>query len=191
MLTMKRSGDSTHPCRSPTSTVNGRDLTLLKRTQTSEQEHSDLAASNVPPSTPYSSNILQTFSWGTRSYAFSRSTKHVKTSLAYSQDFSKFCWRVKCGLYCYGRDENRRKPHLSGLIQLFPGVFFQGTWKRKCWLFGNSQKALRAAQNALAGRVFETPDTERFWLRLQSAKITWVPVPSPDSVSTALGVEAL
>jgi len=32
MLTMKRSGDSTHPCRSPTPTVNGRDLTLPTRT---------------------------------------------------------------------------------------------------------------------------------------------------------------
>jgi len=28
----------------------------------------------------------------------SRSTKHVKMFLAYSQDFSKCCWRVKCGL---------------------------------------------------------------------------------------------
>ena len=34
------------------------------------------------------------FFTGTRSYAFSRSTKHVKAFLAYSQDFSKLCWRV-------------------------------------------------------------------------------------------------
>ena len=30
---MKRSGDSTHVCRSPTPTVDGRDLTLPTRTQ--------------------------------------------------------------------------------------------------------------------------------------------------------------
>jgi len=35
---MKRSGDNTHPCRSLTPTVNGRDLTLPTQTQTSEQE---------------------------------------------------------------------------------------------------------------------------------------------------------
>jgi len=141
---MKRSGDSTHVCRSPTPTVDGRDLTLPTRTQTSEQEHSDLAASNRRPSTPCSCNTPQSFSQGTRSYAFSRSAKHVKTSLAYSQDFSKFCWRVKCDLYCYGRIENRTGYH-SGLNKLFRGVFFQGTWQRKCWLFENSQKASRAA----------------------------------------------
>jgi len=39
MWAMKRSGDSTHPCQSPTPTVNGRDLTLTTRTQTSEQEY--------------------------------------------------------------------------------------------------------------------------------------------------------
>jgi len=32
MLTMKRSGESTHPCRTPTPTVNGRDVTLPTRT---------------------------------------------------------------------------------------------------------------------------------------------------------------
>jgi len=77
MLTMKRSGDNTHPCRTPTPTVNGRDLTLPTRTHTSEQEYSDLAASNRRPSTPYSRNTPERFSQGTRSYAFSRSTKHV------------------------------------------------------------------------------------------------------------------
>jgi len=134
--------------------VNGRDVTLPTRTQTSEQKYSDLMANNRRPSTPYSRNTPQSFSQGTRPYAFSRSTKHVKTSLAYSQDFLKFCWRVKCGLYCYSRDENG---YHSGLVQLFRGVIFQGTWQRKCQLFENSQKASRAAQNALAGHVFETP----------------------------------
>ena len=58
-------------------------------------------------------------------------------------------------------DENRTGYH-SGLIQLFRGLFFQGTWQPKCWLFENSQKASRAAQNVLTGmwptgRVFEAP----------------------------------
>ena len=148
MLTMKRSDGSTHPyCRSPTPTLNGRDLTLPTRTQTSEQEYSDLAASNRRSSTACSRNTPQSVWQGTLSYAFSRSTKHVKTSLAYSQDFSKFWWKVTCGLYCCGRDKNRTGYH-SSLIQLFGGVFFQGTWQRNCWSFENSQKASRAAQNA-------------------------------------------
>jgi len=43
---MKRNGDSIHPCRSATPTVNDFDLTPSTRTQTSEQEYSDLTASN-------------------------------------------------------------------------------------------------------------------------------------------------
>jgi len=69
---VKGSGDSTHPCRNPTPTVNRRDLTLPTRTQTSEQECSDL--------TPKCEKLwgLQSISRGTRSHAFSsRSTKHV------------------------------------------------------------------------------------------------------------------
>jgi len=52
MLTMRRSGDSTHRCRSPTLTVNGRDLTLPSRTQTPEQEYRR-------PSTPCLRNTPQ------------------------------------------------------------------------------------------------------------------------------------
>jgi len=63
-------GDSTHACRSPTPTVNGRDLTLSTRTQTSEQEYSDLAVSNRRFSTACSRNTPQGFSQGTLSYAF-------------------------------------------------------------------------------------------------------------------------
>ena len=57
----EKSSDSTHPCRSPTPTVNRRDLTFPTRTQTSEQECSDLTTSDNTP---------QSFSRGTRSYAF-------------------------------------------------------------------------------------------------------------------------
>ena len=48
---MKRSGDNTHRCLSPTPTVNGRDLTSPTQTQTSEQEYSDLTTSNRRPPT--------------------------------------------------------------------------------------------------------------------------------------------
>jgi len=41
---MKKSGNRTHPCRSPVATVNGRDLTLLTPKQTSDQEYSNLTA---------------------------------------------------------------------------------------------------------------------------------------------------
>jgi len=51
---MKRNRDSTHPCLSPTLTVNSCDLTPLTQTQTSEQESSDLTASNR---WPYSRNM--------------------------------------------------------------------------------------------------------------------------------------
>ena len=105
---------------------------------------------------PVSGGHQHRFSWGARSYAFLTSTKHVKTSSAYSQDFSKFCWREKFGLYCYGRNESCTWYH-SGLIQLFRGMVFPGTWQRKCQLDESSQKALRAAQKVLEARVFETP----------------------------------
>jgi len=42
----ERSGDSKHPCLSPTPTVNSCDLTSPTLTQTFEQEYSDLTASN-------------------------------------------------------------------------------------------------------------------------------------------------
>ena len=75
--TMKNSSASTHPYRSSAAaTVNGRDFTLLTRTQTSDQEYSDLAASNSgrqPCSllTHHSTNLSRE----NRSYAFSNSTR--------------------------------------------------------------------------------------------------------------------
>jgi len=114
---MKRSGVCTHPCWSPTPMVN--DLTLPTRTQTFDQKYSDLTVSNRRSSTPYSRNTPQSFSRGTqlhpalsrstsRCVPLSRSTKHVYTFLAYSQDFSKICWRVKIRSVVL-RPE--RKPH--------------------------------------------------------------------------------
>ena len=61
-ISMKRSGDITHRCRNPAPTVNGCDLTPPTRTQTSEQEYSDLTASNRRSSTPSSRNIPERFS---------------------------------------------------------------------------------------------------------------------------------
>ena len=58
---MKRSGDSTHPCRSSTPIMNGRNLILLTRTQTFEQECNDLMDRNRRPSTPYSRNTPKAF----------------------------------------------------------------------------------------------------------------------------------
>jgi len=92
---MKWSGESTHHSRSPTSTLNGCDLTQWTQTQSSEQEYGDLTASNRHLSTPCSHIIPQSFSRGTWPYTFPRSMKHVHTSLACSQDFSKICWRVE------------------------------------------------------------------------------------------------
>jgi len=84
---------TTHtPCRSPTPTVNSCDLTPPQWTQTSELEYSDLTTSNRRSSTPYSRNTPLSFPRGTRTYAFSWSTKHAYTSLAYSM---KMCRRVK------------------------------------------------------------------------------------------------
>jgi len=70
-------------------------LNLPTWTQTSEQEYSDLMASNRWSSTPYSPNSSQNFSLGTQSYTLLRSTKHVEKSLADFQDFSKIIWRVQ------------------------------------------------------------------------------------------------
>jgi len=88
---MKRSGDSTHHCRSPTPTLNGCELTPSTWTQSSEQECSYLTASKRRLSTPYSHNTPQSFSRGTRPYTFPRPTKHVCKSLA--------CGKIRTGYH--------------------------------------------------------------------------------------------
>ena len=95
LKTMKRSGDSTHNCRSPTPMLSGCDLTPSTRTQSSERKYSYLMASRRNPSTLYSRNTPQSFSQRTRPYKFPKSTKHVYTSLSCPQNFSKICWRVE------------------------------------------------------------------------------------------------
>ena len=62
------------------------------------------------PLTSYSSNTTHSLSLETQSYALSRSTKHVHTSLAYSYDFSKTCWRAKIWSMV---DLSGRNPHCA------------------------------------------------------------------------------
>ena len=69
--------------RSPTPTMNSGDLTLPTRTQTSEQEYSDLAAINRRPSTSYSGNTPRNFTRGTHSNTFSG-----------QQDKSRRLWHI-------------------------------------------------------------------------------------------------
>jgi len=61
MWTMKRNGDSAHPCRSPTPTVNGRDLAFPTWSQAYEQKYSDLTASHRRPSTPTPAALPKAF----------------------------------------------------------------------------------------------------------------------------------
>ena len=120
---MKRSGDSTHHCRSPTPTLNGCELTPSTWTQSSEQECSYLTASKRRLSTPYSHNTPQSFSRGTRPYTFPRPTKHVCKSLACSQDFSKICWRVEI---CSVVLRRRQNPHW--VSSSFGSIIFAAAW---------------------------------------------------------------
>jgi len=116
---MKWSGESTHHSRSPTSTLNGCDLTQWTQTQSSEQEYGDLTASNRHLSTPCSHIIPQSFSRGTWPYTFPRSMKHVHTSLACSQDFSKICWRVE--MFSVVLRPRQKPPWVSSNFG-FPGI---------------------------------------------------------------------
>jgi len=126
---MKKSDDSTQHCRSPAPSLNGCDLTPSTRTQSFEQEYSYLTGRKRHPSTLCSRNTSKSFPEvpklprGTHPYTFPRSTKHVLTSLACSQDFSKICWRVEI---CSVVLRPRRKSH-SDIIQLW-FKFFAASW---------------------------------------------------------------
>ena len=58
--------------------------------------------------------------------AFMRSTKHMQTSLANSQDFSKLRWREKICLWCYGREKTALSI-VQHKVPLSRSSFFQGT----------------------------------------------------------------
>ena len=121
---MKRSGDSTHHCRSPTPTLNSCDLTLSTRTQSSEQEYSLLTASERHPSTPYSRNTPESFSRENQPCPFPMSTKNMYTSLACSQDLSKICWRVEI---CSVVLRPRRKSHW--VSSSFGSIISTASWR--------------------------------------------------------------
>jgi len=127
---MKRSGDSTHICRSPTSAVNAHDLTLSTWKQTSEQEYSDLTTSNKRQWAPYSHNTPRSYSQGTWSYALSRSPKHGDF-FGILPRFLKNLLESKsliCHAIAHGRNKNRTWYH-SGLVQLFCDIFFKALGK--------------------------------------------------------------
>jgi len=129
--TMKRCGVSTHPCWSPTPTVNDRDLTLLTRTQTSEQEYSDLTASNRHPSTPYTHNTPQSFSRGIWLYAFLRLTSMCRDIFDILPRFLKNLVESEI-LVC---SVTAGMKNALGMIQLWFSYFaasFEGTWQCKC-----------------------------------------------------------
>jgi len=94
--------------------------------------------SNRRPSTPYSRNTPQSFSRETRPYTFPRSTKHVHTSLAYSQDFSKIFWRVKLWSVAL---RPRRKPHW--VWSSFGSIIFAASWHTL--LLGDQAKRCRGS----------------------------------------------
>ena len=73
-------------------------------------------------------NTPQRFSRWSLSYSFSRSTKHIQTSLAYFQDCENFCdmWSA---LLRPGRKPNWVSFRFGSIISRH---LFQGTWKRKC-----------------------------------------------------------
>jgi len=84
---MKRTGDSTPLCRSPTLTVNGCDLTPPTRTQTFEQENSYLA-SNRRPSTPY-----------TLTFAMNHHSKQGLPAQVFAKFTNTFCGAMVKNLY--------------------------------------------------------------------------------------------
>jgi len=86
-----------------------------------------MTASNRHPSTLYSHNITQSFSRGTRPYTFPRSTKHVCTSLAGSQDFLKICWSLEISSVVL----RPRKKTTLGIIEKKHKKRNTGLWLKK------------------------------------------------------------
>lgn len=77
MKIMNRTGDKGQPCRSPTRTGNRSDLLPAMRTRLLLRSYRDRTALNRGPRTPYSWSTPHKTRRGTRSNAFSRSTKHM------------------------------------------------------------------------------------------------------------------
>ena len=127
---MKWSGDSTHPCQCPTRTVNGRDLTFPTWTQISEQECSDLTASNRWPSISYSRNKL-----------FTRNPVlcFLEVDKAYVDVFGVLSTFLKNLLESEITSvvlRPGRNPHwvTFSIGSIISRHLFQGTRQRKCWI---------------------------------------------------------
>ena len=93
MYIMNRKKERTQLCYSSTLTLKCFVFMSLTRTQTSDCLYNNLIAADSWPLASYSSSTVHSLSPGIRSYAFSRSTKHVYTFSTYFHDFSKICWR--------------------------------------------------------------------------------------------------
>uniref|UniRef100_A0A3P9DHM0 YqaJ viral recombinase domain-containing protein n=1 Tax=Maylandia zebra TaxID=106582 RepID=A0A3P9DHM0_9CICH len=74
---MNRTGDKGQPWRSPSPTGNESDLLPAMRTKLLQRLYRDRMASSNGPDTPYSRNTSHRTPRGTRSNAFSKSTKHM------------------------------------------------------------------------------------------------------------------
>ena len=134
---MKWSDDSTHPCQCPTPTVNGSDLTFPTWTQISEQEYSDLTASNRRPSIPYSRNKL---------FARNPVLCFLEVDKAYVDVFGilpTFLINLLESEIASVVLQPRRKPHwvTFSISSIISRHLFQGTWQRKCWIIWNFPKS--------------------------------------------------
>jgi len=94
------------------------------------------------PSMPYFCKTLQSLSRGVRSCAFSKSTKHAKRPMPYSQDFSKICFRVKIwpGVLRPERKSHYLSSSLDSIISrhfsfqdIYCSIHF--SWQTKQWYF--------------------------------------------------------
>ena len=122
MLTMKMSGDSTHHCWSPTLTVNGRDLTLPTRTQTSPLRRNAMTWRPVTAvNTVLTQHSLKLF---TRNpvVCFLEVDKACEDVFSILPIFLKILLESEVWTVLLRPDENRTGYH-SGLIQLFRGLF--------------------------------------------------------------------
>ncbi|KAI3356657.1 hypothetical protein L3Q82_003291 [Scortum barcoo] len=91
---MNRTGDKGQPCRSPTCTGNRSDLLPAMRTKLLLRSYRDRTALSKGSPDPILAEHPHRIPRGTRSNAFSRSTKHMWTGWANSHKPSSTLWRV-------------------------------------------------------------------------------------------------
>ena len=123
LQTMKRNGESTHPCRSAVPTASGCDSTPPTRIQTSEQECSDLPATDGcqhrPPGTLPKAVLVEP------DRMLSRGRQNMRWHLWHTLS-NVFAGRRSFGLLCRTQGENGTGRHPPpALVQLFRGIFFR------------------------------------------------------------------